>query len=161
VKARFRPVRESDLGRLREIVNDQETSRYLTLPHPVSKASTLEWYRTCRRKGILWAALVVDGRVAGSFNLTPGERARSHCAGFGISIGREYWGLGLGGKTLEYAIAKARRLGFKRLELSVFPGNTRAIRLYRSRGFVREGVRRRGLKVRGRYYDDITMARLL
>lgn len=162
LKTVIRKAGERDLGRLNEIINDPEVARYLTVRPPLSIKSTREHYRELRKAGNLWYVLSVDGVVAGSLTMTfPKRHERMHTMGIGLSFAKEYWGLGLGGRAIDYALAEARRRGLRRAELCVFPGNGRAMRLYRSRGFKREGVKRKALRINGRYYDEILMARLL
>ncbi len=51
--------------------------------------------------------------------------------------------------------------GVEKVELSVYPDNIPAIRLYRRFGFVEEGRSRKRSKKRGGYRDEILMARWL
>ena len=51
-------------------------------------------------------------------------------------------------------------LDLKRVELEVFADNARAIRLYESLGFEREGLKRRDVIRRGGYGDTVVMGRL-
>lgn len=67
---------------------------------------------------------------------------------------------GLGRRLMEAALDEARRQGFERIDLEVFASNPRAIALYASLGFVREGLKRRVRKIDGRYDDDVVMALL-
>ncbi|MFH1404261.1 MAG: GNAT family protein [Candidatus Altiarchaeota archaeon] len=160
---RFRRVRESDLRRLNEIVNDMEVSHYLGLLPPVTMKSTREFYTQCMSKKHLWYGIIVDGSIAGSVFLGPGpERSKiSHSAEFGISIAREYWGRGVGDKAIMFMIRKARELGLKRIELGVVEGNRRARSLYMKHGFVKEGLKRKAFMIKGRYHNMIVMARLM
>jgi RimJ/RimL family protein N-acetyltransferase len=64
----------------------------------------------------------------------------------------------VGRALLDEAVAWARRHRVRKLHLEVFSSNTRAIALYRSFGFVEDGVNRRHHKVKGRYVDNIHMA---
>jgi ribosomal protein S18 acetylase RimI-like enzyme len=67
-------------------------------------------------------------------------------------------GRGVGRRLAEAAIAAAKAQGAERIELEVFASNTRAITLYETLGFVREGVRRRARKLDGEYDDVVLMA---
>jgi len=58
---------------------------------------------------------------------------------------------------MDAVTAQARRLGLALLTLDVTVGNDRARRFYVARGFVSNGVARRGLLVNGRYYDEERM----
>jgi RimJ/RimL family protein N-acetyltransferase len=163
MRVTFRPVVESDLRRLNEIVNDGEVAHFLSLIPSVSLNSTRGHFLSCRRNKSLWYSVVVDGSVAGSFLLTPHKRdgKMAHGAGFGIDLAKEYWGKGVGVKSVDYALRKAKSLGLKRVELEVVAENLRARRLYGKCGFSREGVKRKSFKIGRKYHDTIVMARLL
>ena len=60
--------------------------------------------------------------------------------------------------TIDAAVARARKLGLTRVELTVRKDNRRAIALYRKVGFVSEGIKRAAFRVDGRYYDLLSMA---
>ena len=49
---------------------------------------------------------------------------------------------GIGTKLLDEAVAWARTVGVRKLELHVFPWNEPALHLYESFGFEREGYRK-------------------
>ena len=153
----------SDLARLNEIVNDEEVARYLCISPPVSMKSTRDVLARHKREGSLWYAITADGKVAGAFSLTPKCRyaKTAHVAVFGIDLGREYWGKGLGGKAIDYAVKKARRMRLKRIELEVAKENIRARRLFSKKGFRREGVKAGYMRIGRKYHDSIMMARLL
>ncbi|MNY70111.1 Spermidine N(1)-acetyltransferase [compost metagenome] len=76
-----------------------------------------------------------------------------------MSVRREYWGRGLGAHLLDAMIAWARTNGHTRkIKLRVQANNERAIALYRSRGFVTEGVLKREFRVDGEWVDTLMMA---
>jgi putative acetyltransferase len=58
----------------------------------------------------------------------------------GVAIDPEWSGRGHGKLMVEAAIGRARSSGFTRLELTVATTNSRAIGLYKSLGFVNEGI---------------------
>jgi len=79
---------------------------------------------------------------------------------FHITIGeKEAWGRGYGTEAtrlmLDHAFAG---LGLHRIGLSVFSFNERAIRSYRSCGFVVEGRAREAIWRDGRWWDEIAMS---
>jgi len=150
------------LVRLNEIVNDGEVARYLQVVPHVSMKSTRDFFLKCRKEKTLWYAVVVDGVVAGSVNLRRKPMKKSaHVADIGVAFAKEYWGMGLGGKAMDFLVKRARKMRLKRVELSVDAKNKRAIRLYRSRGFVVEGRLRKAVKSGGRYSDVLVMGRLI
>ena len=79
---------------------------------------------------------------------------------FHITIGeKEAWGLGYGTEATRLMIDHAfAGLGLHRIGLTVFAFNERAIRAYRSVGFVVEGRAREAIWREGRWWDEISMS---
>lgn len=103
--------------------------------------------------------LLDDERIIGFGHLDLfAKEEKRHIAKLGIVLDPTYVGRGLGGKLLDFMIADAKKMGFEKVWLSTYSDNPRATRLYRSRGFVVEGVFRREEKVGNRYRDVISMA---
>lgn len=80
----------------------------------------------------------------------------------GIRIGEEGdRGKGLGRDALSLAVAYCwNHLNLSRLGLTVFANNERAIRLYQSLGFDREGLLRDAVFIDGRWLDVVVMGLL-
>ena len=75
-------------------------------------------------------------------------------ADLAIFIGPEYQGAGYGREAMELALRYAfHELNLFRVQLYVFGYNTRAINLYESIGFVREGTLRQSIHRDGVRYD--------
>ena len=105
--------------------------------------------------------IALDGaRVVGLLDIQGGSRPVDNHAGMlGITVAGGWRGKGVGRRLIEAAIAEARAWpGFCRIELLVVARNEGAIRLYESLGFVREGLKRKGINLRGAPEDDIAMA---
>jgi RimJ/RimL family protein N-acetyltransferase len=64
--------------------------------------------------------------------------------------------LGVARRLVEAVIKRARQ-SVEILQLTVTSGNEPARRLYASLGFAEYGIEQRGLKVDGRYYDEVLM----
>ncbi len=79
---------------------------------------------------------------------------------FHITIGeKDAWGHGYGTEATELMLEHAfDRLHLHRVALSVFAFNERAIRAYRTAGFVHEGRAREAIWRDGRYWDEIQMS---
>ena len=92
----------------------------------------------------------VDGRVAGTAGIEAvGTKYKvRHRAEFGISVLKEYWGLGIGKALTEACIKCAEEAGYAQLELNVVAENKRAIALYQKAGFVEYGRNPRGFNSR-------------
>lgn len=104
----------------------------------------------------------IDGRFAGSAGLHQIQRLRRrHAAMLGISVATEAQHRGVGRALMQalcdYADGWAQIL---RIELDVDAQNHRAIALYESFGFRREGLHRAYAMRGGVYADSLSMARL-
>ena len=104
----------------------------------------------------------VDGTLAGlaGFECVGKQEKIRRRASFGISINREYWGLGIGRALTEACIACAKEAGYAQLELDVVAENTSAIALYRSVGFVEYGRNPRGFHSRLSGWQELVLMRL-
>ena len=100
---------------------------------------------------------LVDGKVVGSAGIEAvGAKYKvRHRADFGISLLKEYWGLGIGRALTEACIQCAREAGYVQLELTVVAENERAIALYESVGFVEYGRNPRGFLSRTSGFQEV------
>jgi RimJ/RimL family protein N-acetyltransferase len=115
-----------------------------------------EFLRKCRATdNQLYIIGLIDDVPVASLSFAGGRRPRlRHSGEFGISVRKEYWGLGIGSLMLDALIEWARRSGIvKKINLRVRTDNARAIRLYESHAFVIEGTISRQMVLDGRYYD--------
>ena len=104
----------------------------------------------------------VDGKLVGSAG---NSRIRDcakmrHRAEFGISIEKEYWGLGIGDALTKACIECAKNAGFLQLELDVVSGNESAINLYKKHGFVEYGRNPKGFRCRDGRWQELVLMRL-
>ena len=105
---------------------------------------------------------VLGGRIVGSAGITAvgGRRKVVHRARFGISILKEYWGMGIGRVLMEASINCARQAGYTQLELEVVADNQRAVSLYRRAGFEEYGRNPRGYRSASVGYQELVYMRL-
>ena len=106
-----------------------------------------------------------DGdRIIGTADLrSAGARQRvQHRCGMGITILKEYWGVGLGSQMMQAIIDCAKDLGYEQLELEVVAENRRAISLYTKFGFTVYGCHPHKIRYAdGTYADDYLMYKTL
>ena len=104
---------------------------------------------------------VVDGRVAATASVVAigGKFKVRHRADFGISVAKEFWGLGIGWALTAACVENARAAGYTQLELSAAAENGRALALYKKAGFVEYGRNPRGFRSRltGQYQELVSM----
>lgn len=100
---------------------------------------------------------IVDGKIAGMAGIEPiGEKYKvRHRADFGISVLKDYWGIGLGKMLASACIQCAKEAGFHQLELQVVAENDRAIALYKSLGFVEYGRNPKGFNSKFTGYQEL------
>lgn len=101
----------------------------------------------------------IDHEIVGMLTFRAERRQRiRHSGEFGISVLRQYWGLGIGGHLLAYLVNWANAGGLiRKINLHVRVDNASAIRLYQKHGFVVEGRITRSLNVRGEFIDSYLM----
>ena len=104
----------------------------------------------------------VDGKVVGTAGIgRVGTKYKvRRRAEFGISVERNYWGLGIGQALTEACIECAKRAGYAQLELDVVAENERAIQLYQRQGFVEYGRNPRGFDSRLNGWQELALMRL-
>lgn len=97
--------------------------------------------------------------LAGVSRVGTAEKVRRR-AEFGISVDKNYWGLGIGRALTRACVASARRAGYAQLELAVVAENEAAIALYRSEGFVEYGRNPKGFYSRYSGWQELVLMRL-
>ena len=100
---------------------------------------------------------IIDGKVVGTAGIEAiGRKYKvKHRAEMGISILKEYWGLGLGKALSEACIHCAKEAGYTQLELNVVAENEAAISLYKSLGFTEFGRNLKGFNSRTSGYQEL------
>ena len=162
----IRPVRPGDaqgVNELRRMPGVFETM----LGIPSERVEDSEKYLLSLDKSShQFAAVVQDDRdgekLIGLAGLTlfPSPRLR-HSASVGIMVHRDYQDCGVGTALMKTLLDLADNwLMLVRVELCVFSDNTRAIHLYESLGFEKEGLKRKAAIRGGAYADEYLMARI-
>lgn len=102
---------------------------------------------------------LIDNKIVGNLTFRGGHRPRiRHTGEFGVSVLKDYWGLGIGKELVKYLINWAEDGDIvKKINLRVREDNKKAIRLYKSLGFKKEGMITRDLYLNGKYYSSIQM----
>ena len=133
--------------------------RYLALLAAPPPAEAERFVRANIEHGNPQYVAVVAGAVVGWCDVSPQQReVFAHRGVLGMGVVPEFRGRGIGRALLDATLGAARRKGLARVELEVRADNAGAIRLYRSAGFVPEGVKRDALRVDGGRFDLVFMA---
>ena len=100
----------------------------------------------------------INGKIVANGNLGPkSNKSRlAHRCEIGISVKKEFWGLGIASEIMKVLIEKAEQLQFEQIELQVVEENEPARHLYKKFGFYETGYIRNGMK-----YSDNTYTKLI
>lgn len=104
----------------------------------------------------------IDGKIVATAGIScVGDKVKTrHRCEFGISIDKEYWGLGVGGALTRACIECAKKAGYSQMELDVVADNESAISLYKKAGFVEYGRNPNGFLSRVTGRQELLLMRL-
>jgi len=104
----------------------------------------------------------IDGRAVGSAGISRiGRSVKSkHRAEFGVSVDKDFWGLGIGKALTRACIECAKTAGYAQVELDVVESNDRAVSLYESFGFIEYGRNPEGFRLRSGERQELILMRL-
>jgi ribosomal protein S18 acetylase RimI-like enzyme len=159
-KIRIRSIRLQDSPSFRAALDSVAKEReYLSLTRAFPPASTRKFVAANIRNRHSQFVAICGGKVVGWCDIIPRDRpSMKHVGVLGIGIVKGFRDRGLGTRLLAAAVTDARRKGLKKIELEVFADNRRAVALYRKAGFVREGLKKKAVRLGG-FRDMILMAR--
>lgn len=159
----LRKPEAKDLEALWRMKNDEEAANLLGgFSKGYSTSDIAEWMERHRKFSdeALFALLDgVEGPCIGHVGLYRIDHRVRSCE-FAILIGdKSKWGLGVGRNATKWIVSYAfRELNMNRVELTVLGSNERALKLYESLGFQREGLKREAQYKNGKYHDVIEMS---
>jgi RimJ/RimL family protein N-acetyltransferase len=101
----------------------------------------------------------IGGKIIGNLTFRLGKRSKNwHVGEFGITVHKDYWGLGVGRVLIRSLIEWARKMGHvRKINLKVRVDNQRGLELYKKIGFSQEGLLKREVYSNGIFYDAIIM----
>ena len=104
----------------------------------------------------------VENKVVGTAGIEAvGSKYKvRHRAEFGISVAKEFWGLGIGSALMNACIECAKNAGYIQLELNAVAENARAISMYEKAGFIEYGRNPKGFNSRITGFQEIIYMRL-
>jgi len=121
------------------------------------------WVKSIHDRAVLWVIAEIEGNLAGSLSLARDRDSEKtkHLRNLAIGVARQYRGIGVATALMNFGIRWARQRKVKKIALTVFSTNWKAISLYNKFGFVAEGTRKRQFLIHGKYVDEIMMARFM
>jgi len=155
----FRKARQSDAKAVYEIYFSPEVYPFMYYSHMPLQAFRKKWREILSAKNVF--VLVKKNELAGYAALQRLEGRCSHVVDlsmFAVKPGMQ--GKGLGKKFLEWLIAKAKKMGAKRLQLLMESDNRKALTLYKKFGFKKEGrLEKFYRRSKGKCIDEIMLAK--
>ena len=158
----IRAVEEGDKDSIYDIFNSR-TALLGTMRLPYQSKSNIA-NRIAPQNGVTGLVALAEDQVVGFAALLTNHDTPRH-AHVGelniIATNPEWQGKGVARSLIDAVLDMADNwMNLRRVSLSVWHTNTRAIKLYESYGFEREGVMRDYVYCDGRYLDAIYMGRL-
>ncbi len=160
----IRPPKISDLDSSLEMINSLVEEKAMLTVQKKSTHKEEEKYLKgiIKEKEALHLFLIIDGKVAGSAKVSKLGNGRNHIGELGISLRREYRGMGLGKNLSKTIMEKAiKKFKLKIIILNVFKKNKTAYYLYKKLGFKEVGVIKGEVKYYNKYEDVITMVKYI
>jgi RimJ/RimL family protein N-acetyltransferase len=119
----------------------------------------LAWFFDRLSNSVVFGA-IRDAKILGvtGFAVRQEEKEAHKGLLWGMYVRPDARGAGIARRLVEAVIAYARPR-VELIQLSVVVGNEQARRLYARLGFVEYGIEKNSLKFRGRYFDEILMAK--
>lgn len=135
--------------------------RWLAAVEPFSEVETRAFVQWNRAAGVPLFVATLGETVLGWCDIVrlypyPGF---GHNGRLGMGVVAAWRGRGLGRSLLDHALRAAPDAGFRRVELELYASNVAALRLYRSRGFRTEGIKRAMRILDGKVEDVVCMSR--
>jgi RimJ/RimL family protein N-acetyltransferase len=161
-KTLLRALERDDLPRCVRWFNDPDMRRFLLQRYPLSMTEEEQWWagrlERAQKGDYIFAIEAEDGTHIGNIGLHNVEE-ENRKAMLGIAIGEKaYWGQGYGTDAIRAMLGWAfGYLNLKRVYLTVYAHNERAIRCYGKCGFQHEGTMRQSQYIDGQYVDERMM----
>ena len=137
-------------------------SRFITLSEedePYTLGLEEEWIKSTLNDDKKYIFLAkINGKLVGNGNISPkSSKVRlAHRCEMGVSVLKEFWGLGIASEIINAMIEKAKEAQYEQIELQVVAENAPARHLYNKFGFYETGYIKNGMK-----YADGTYAKII
>lgn len=148
-------------GLLATVASDSQAFFFANLPEVQLLRSNIE--DGVSRRGCYLVAVYGTDLIGWSEVVPYPQPMLAHAGSLSMGVKSEFRRRGIGTAMLLESLTRAAASGIEIVHLEVLASNTRAIALYRSQGFVVDGIRKRSKRClqTGRYDDILLMSRPL
>lgn len=156
---RIQPIAEEHIEGFRSVLDSvARERRYLAFLEAPSLDESRAFVLRNIKKGYPQCVALIEAKVVGWSDVLPIDRpTMAHGGVLGVGVLLEHRGKGIGSALIRAAIDSAKAAGLTRIELTVRENNDRAIALYERLGFVREGLKRKAVRIDGNHEDLVCM----
>ncbi len=163
-KVTLRAPKWGDLDDMLQFINGLVEEKAMIMMNEVqTRDSEIGWLSTLlssvEKDKMVAVVAEVDGRFAGSCEITPKRGYLSHLGSLGISLVTDYRDAGIGQEMMLEAERQVKHLGVEVVDLEVFEENARAIHTYEKVGYKITGRIPDGVKYGGDYMDALIMTK--
>ncbi|EOA27968.1 hypothetical protein CARUB_v10024139mg [Capsella rubella] len=154
-KVHLRPMTLSDINDFMVWATDSKVTRYCTWEPYTSKEAGIEYMNNViLPHPWLRAICLEDDRPIGSISVTPVDKIRGE---IGYLLGSKYWGRGIATEAVRLVAAEIfkEKPDMERLEALVDVENVGSQKVLEKVGFVREGVMRKFMYLKGDVRDMV------
>ncbi|KAK1267546.1 hypothetical protein QJS04_geneDACA000557 [Acorus gramineus] len=153
-KITLRPFNLSDVDAFMAWAGDDRVSHFAGWDTFTSKDDALNYIRDTIIPHPWYRAICLGDRPVRSVSVKQGPGAADRCrASIGYGVAHEYWGRGIATRAVEVVVSEWPHL--MRLDGLVDVENLGSQRVLEKAGFVREGVLRKYMVVKGRTRDMV------
>lgn len=148
----LRRFTEDDIGGIMAWAGDDQVMVTTPMATLQSDEDARRYYDATIVKHPWYRAICVDGEVAGAVYVTPAAAAGVHAvrADLSYALAQEYWGRGITTRATAMAMAEAvRELRLARVQAYALDTNLPSQRVLEKCGFMREGLLRNFVHLRG------------
>jgi RimJ/RimL family protein N-acetyltransferase len=157
----LRALTAADVPEVTAACRDPEIVRWTTeIPEDYTEEHARSWIASTRdgwKQGRAELAITEEGTFAGAIGLVARQ---AWIAEIGYWIAPSFRRQGIATRALELLSAWAEDLGFRRLQLTIFPGNEASARVAAKAGYVEEGLLRNYANQRGAIKDALVWSRV-
>jgi len=131
--------------------------KYLIHPIPLSKIKKYIQHQI-KLKNYIEFAILVDNKLVGTISIEKIDKINKN-ANIGYWVAKSYRGKGIATKAVKLAVKFGfNELNLKRIYTTVRKDNIASYKVLENAGFEREGLKRRSVFRKGKFYDEYVYA---
>lgn len=158
----IRNVRISDFLAISKIRKMPGVIEYILALENESPEKIKNKIQNIKNSNEMWSIVENNGIVIAVAILHKLSGKRAHCATISIMVNPNFHSMGIGSILMNRLLEYSNNIfKIKKIELSVFSNNEKAIGLYKKYGFFIEGVKQQSVFIKDKFVDEIFMGKFL